>query len=63
MEEPRAVICLTQTPRMAKSLPPDLSELPQRPSHGLCFSTGGIEIMRPLRETGKKDRSQKQRSV
>lgn len=60
MEERRAVICLTQTPRMAKSLPPDLQEVLHRPSHVLCWHlpTGVIEIMRPLRETCKKDRSQ-----
>lgn len=60
MEERRAVLCLTQTPRMAKSLPPDPQEVTHRPSHVLCWylSRGVTEIMKPLRETCKKDRFQ-----
>lgn len=66
MEERRAVIHLTQTPRVAMSLPPDLQRVPYRPSHGLGWylSTGVIESMRPLREdTCKEDRFPKQRSI
>lgn len=59
MEERRAVIRLTQTPRMAKGLALD-QEVTYRPSHVLCWylSTGGIEIMKPLRDTCKGDRFQ-----